>query len=146
MGNLFGSDSGLSFFSKEQKQQMIDEKIAFFITSLELKPARSEDFGPQWVLSLHLCDDLQSEGMLSFSAMSDEKRARMPEGFPSRDEIFEKVRDEILETGEPYGLCVLYQGKKPSNGKQAFVGIRDVKDVPQPVRQMKMVTDNEDPF
>lgn len=145
MGNLFGNDSGLSFFSKEQKQQMIENKTAFFITSLERRPARG-DFKEQWVLSLHLCDDHATEGLLGFGTMDEAMRARMIEGFPSRDEIFEKLYDMISSTGEPYGPCCLYQGKKPSNGKQPFVGIRDVVEVMRAPIQKKQDIDNEDPF
>lgn len=124
MGNLFGGDSGLSFFAKEQKQAIIDNKIPFFITGVELREARG-DFKAQWVLSLSLCDDHVTEGLLGFTCMEPSKRDKMPAGLPSRDEIFESLQSMLNETGEPYGPCVLYQSKKVTAGKLPFVGIRD---------------------
>lgn len=126
MGKLFGSDRGLSFFSKEQKQLMIDEQTNFFITGIEKKEAQG-DFKEQWVITLIQCNDHCTEGKLGFTCLPERSFPTLP----SRDEIFRAVQDEIFTTGKPYGPCVLYQGKKTTNGRQPFVGIHDVEEVPE---------------
>lgn len=110
---LLPEQSELGFFSKERKNEIVDKKLSFFVTAVELMDPKPPYNKAQWVMSLTLTNADVESGKIGFATPSTK-----------RDMIFDALHGHFQENPTtPYGPLSLYRMKNETPGFADYIGI-----------------------